>query len=403
MGERSLLIIGAGIGGLATGCYAQANGYRTSILEMHSGPGGLCTSWTRNGYTFDGCLHNLAGSGSGSPFQKMWNELGVVPDIQMHAYTEMVRVERAAGEPLKVYADLEKLGRVLMRLSPADAGVIAELIESARKTSRFDMLGLAVTTPWERIKALTSALPLFMKYGGVTLEKFALRFKDPFLRQAFPTLMYDWPQQSLLMLLSFLAGLNHGDLGWPVGGSSALARAIERRFLSLGGEIQYHTKVKSILVEGNRAVGVTLSDGSEQRADIVVSNAYGPATIFDMLGGRYVSRSIRRYYSAPEPHRNGTSDRFWHRPHVSRRTPCDRLAARSACGDRWRNPSPPLRADFRFRPQHGAGGQMCRQSSAAYKLRAVDRSPSHAGPLPGRKGSCGPGCHRPTRETVRGD
>jgi phytoene dehydrogenase-like protein len=104
----------------------------------------------------------------------------------------------------------------------------------------------------------------------------------------------------MLMLLSFLAGLNNKDLGWPIGGSAALARAIERRFLLLGGEIQYHAKVQSILVENDRAVGVVLSDGSEQRADIIISNAYGPATIFDMLAGRYTSPAIRRYYAHPE-------------------------------------------------------------------------------------------------------
>ena len=300
MQHKSVLIIGAGIGGLATGCYAQANGYQTTILEMHTAPGGVCTSWTRNGFTFDSCIHNLAGSHPGSSIHKIWQELGVVPAVQMHAYKEMVRVERADGEPLKVYANLDKFERMLMRLSPADAATIAQLARDARRMTTFDIIGLAAATPWERARAVTAALPLLVRYGGVTLEKFALRFKDPFLREAFPRLIYDWPQQSMLMLLSFLAALDKGDLGWPVGGSVALAHAIENRFLSLGGNIRYQTKVKSILVEDNRAVGVAFSDGSQLRADIVVSNGYGPATIYDMLAGQYTSRAIRNYYAAPE-------------------------------------------------------------------------------------------------------
>jgi phytoene dehydrogenase-like protein len=300
MQQKSVLIIGAGIGGLATGCYAQANGYRTTIVEMHTAPGGVCTSWMRNGFTFDGCLHNLAGSNPSSPLHMIWQELGVVPAVKMHAYKELVRVEHAGGEPLKVYASLDKLERMLMRLSPVDAATIAQLIRDARKMSQFDILGLAAATPWERIKTLTGALPLLIKYGGVTLDKFALRFKDPFLREAFPRLIYDWPQQSMLMLLSFLAALDKGNFGWPAGGSSALAHAIERRFVTLGGDIRYQMKAKSILVENNRAVGVLFSDGSELRADIVVSNAYGPATIYDMLGGQYTNRAIRNYYAAPE-------------------------------------------------------------------------------------------------------
>ncbi|MFZ1105386.1 MAG: hypothetical protein WAN86_21460 [Hyphomicrobiaceae bacterium] len=51
-----------------------------------------------------------------------------------------------------------------------------------------------------------------------------------------------------------------GDYGWPAGGSIALARAIERRFLGLGGELRYETRVQSILVENDRAIGVRLAE-----------------------------------------------------------------------------------------------------------------------------------------------
>jgi phytoene dehydrogenase-like protein len=47
-------------------------------------------------------------------------------------------------------------------------------------------------------------------------------------------------------------------------------------------------------------VGVRLSDGTEHRADVIVSNANGYATIFDMLGGRYTTPAIRSYYGTPE-------------------------------------------------------------------------------------------------------
>jgi phytoene dehydrogenase-like protein len=66
MADKSIIVIGAGIAGLATGCYGQMNGYRTRIFEMHTLPGGLCTSWKRRGYTFDGCIHWLIGAGPGS-------------------------------------------------------------------------------------------------------------------------------------------------------------------------------------------------------------------------------------------------------------------------------------------------------------------------------------------------
>ncbi len=299
MDEPSVLIIGAGIGGLSTGCFAQMNGYRTTILEMHSSPGGVCTAWQRNGYTFDGAIHNLAGTTPHSEFYNLWRELGVVPNVAMHAFPELVTVERPDGQALTLHTDLDRLERHLKELAPADATVIEELITAARQFARHDALALVLAAPGRRLRALR-ILPLMLKYGRVTLEEFAQRFSDPFLRRAFPTLIYDWPHTPLTFLLSFLGRAHLGDLGWPMGGSLVFARAIEARFRQLGGQIDYHARVRSILVENDQAVGVRLADGTERRARYVVSNANGYATIYRMLEGRYVSPAIRAYYGAPE-------------------------------------------------------------------------------------------------------
>jgi phytoene dehydrogenase-like protein len=95
--------------------------------------------------------------------------------------------------------------------------------------------------------------------------------------------------------------MHSGNGGYPIGGSLEFARAIERRYLGLGGEIRYRSRVTEILVETDpegqdRAVGVRLTDGAEHRADVVISAADGRATIYDMLKGRYVSDKVRGYY-----------------------------------------------------------------------------------------------------------
>ncbi len=87
--EKHILIIGAGIAGLAAGCYARMNGYRATIFEMHDLPGGLCTAWERKGYIFDGCIHYLFGSGEGQPFHRMWQELGAVQNRPMLTMTSI--------------------------------------------------------------------------------------------------------------------------------------------------------------------------------------------------------------------------------------------------------------------------------------------------------------------------
>lgn len=300
MADKTIVIIGAGIGGLSAGCYAAMNGYQATILEMHSRPGGVCTSWSRKGFVFDGCIHNLAGTSTDSRFYAVWRELGVIPRIGMQGYDELVSVERPDGPPLTLYTDLDRLEGHLKALSPGDAPLVEELVAAARWFKTFDLLGLAVASPRERAQAVATGLPMFLKWGGVTLEAFARRFKDPFLRRAFPTIIYDWPKQTMLMALYFLGRGSVGDLGWPKGGAEAFSQAIADRFVELGGEIRYGSKVQSILVEDGRACGVRLADGGELRADIVISNANGHETIFHMLGGRYTNRAIRSYYARPE-------------------------------------------------------------------------------------------------------
>ena len=102
MAEKSISIIGAGIAGLATGCYAQMNGYRTRIFELHDKPGGLCTAWKRKGYTIDGCLHWLVGSGPGSNMHQVWQELGALQGREIVNHTEYGRMEGPDGKTVVI-------------------------------------------------------------------------------------------------------------------------------------------------------------------------------------------------------------------------------------------------------------------------------------------------------------
>jgi phytoene dehydrogenase-like protein len=70
--------------------------------------------------------------------------------------------------------------------------------------------------------------------------------------------------------------------------------------VELGGEIRYGTRVVEILTErtgaSDRVRGVRLADGGEEPAEVVVSAADGHATIYEMLGGRYVDEELRGCY-----------------------------------------------------------------------------------------------------------
>jgi len=297
----SMIVIGAGIAGLSAGCYAQMNGYRSRIYEMHTRPGGLCTAWQRKGYTIDYCIHWLTGSKPGGSMYRLWEEIGLVRDVELIDLDEFYRYEGEDGRVVVVYRDLDRTERGLCELSPVDAPLLREFFGAARKMVGKDMM--ADVPPREAMGPLTglSLLPRmlpylrpFRKWGRLTLDEVAARFHDPLLAEAFRAM---WPPQSsaFFMVVTF-AMLHEGAAGYPIGGSLPLARNVERRYLALGGEVRYGARVDEILVEGGRAVGARLADGSEERADVVVSAADGHATIYWMLGGRYVGEVHRDLY-----------------------------------------------------------------------------------------------------------
>jgi len=149
---------------------------------------------------------------------------------------------------------------------------------------------------------MTELQPFFgemAKWGGITMEEYGARFTDSFLRRAFPVIQYGSPGIPVVINMIFLASCNNRTFGWPSGGSLEFSRAIERHYFNLGGEMHFRSLVVKILVENRRAVGVRLADGTEHRADLVVSAADGHSTIFQMLDGKYINDAISVYYAHP--------------------------------------------------------------------------------------------------------
>ncbi len=297
---KSIAIIGAGIAGLSAGCYGQMNGYSTQIFEMHDKPGGLCTSWQHQQYTIDLCIHWLVGSAPGSGFYHIWQELGALPGQEIINLDQFYRAESADGKVIDIYSDIDRLEQHLLEAAPEDAVVIKETTRTMRHFTKFDMSpGKApeLSNFLDGMKMMSRMLPFFgefRKWGRMTMAEFAGRFQNPLLRDAWGHFMP--PEISAMALPITMAGFHKKTQGYPIGGSLMFARAIEKRYLYLGGTVHYKSPVSRIVVENDRAVGIELADGSEHRADYVISAADGHATIFEMLGGKYVNDTIRGYY-----------------------------------------------------------------------------------------------------------
>ena len=139
MEDKSIIIIiGAGFAGLSTGIYARMNGYRTKIFELHTQPGGLCTSWKRKGYTIDGCIHWLVGSNPRSGMYHFWQEVGIAQEREFVNLDEFLRYEGEDGRTFILYSDVDRLEKHMLELSPQDAEVTREFIRGIRLGLNFD-------------------------------------------------------------------------------------------------------------------------------------------------------------------------------------------------------------------------------------------------------------------------
>jgi phytoene dehydrogenase-like protein len=306
--EKSMIIVGAGIAGLSTGCYARMNGYRTTIFEMHSIPGGLCTAWKRKGYTWDISMHLLTNSRQG-PFRKMWEELGVVGRRRFHYHNEYMRIE-GRDHTLNFGLDRTELENAMQSISPDDTKLIKEFTGIFYGKGIMDAASLKpqeFTNPVDIARMIIAILPIMgvmMKYSKVTIQDFADRFKNPFLRNAIQFVIDNpgWRMKEYPMV-GMTGFLQSGmiDAGVPLGGSQQVMFDMAEQFKNNGGEIVYKSRVKELIIENAVVCGVRLENGAEHRADVVVWAADGHHLIFDILEGCYLDKDIRSMYEQWTP------------------------------------------------------------------------------------------------------
>ncbi len=308
MSERTVSIIGAGMAGLSAGCYLRMNGFDTTIFELHKVPGGLCTGWKREGYTFDGCIHWLVGSNPESPIRSYWDELIDMSAIDFVQHDEMVTIElrcqrNQRGERLfHFYSDIDRLERYMLSIAPEDRAAIDQFIGAARRIKRSGFppmtahpKPLYTLSDWLELATIIPMLPFLRSWGTMTNIDFARRLKSPILREAFEDI-FEGEAFPMIVLSMQQAWFDQRDAGYPIGGSLAFAKRFADRYQALGGELRYGSRVKRIIVEGDRAVGVELIDGEVHRSDEVISAADGHFTIFEALGGRYTTEALRDLY-----------------------------------------------------------------------------------------------------------
>jgi phytoene dehydrogenase-like protein len=294
--SKSIIIIGGGIAGLSAGIYARMNGFETNIYEMHSNAGGLCTSWKKKDYIFDGCIYCLTGISPSTGYYQFWEEIGAIQGKKFLYYDYIAKIMNEDGKIFTIYTDPDKLKDELLAIAPEDEKIILRFTHDLKILKQSQV---PVDFRFPNVFMHIPLLRIVYKYR-ISAEEMAQKFKNPVIRTLF-TQAFDWHGMSLIFLLWGMGLMAAGNAGYPIGGSSLLINSVLDRYLKLGGKIHYNSKIEKILVENNKATGIKTTNGEEGKADIIISAADGYSTIFKWLEGKFLNKKIQRIYNEFEP------------------------------------------------------------------------------------------------------
>ena len=273
--SKKVIIVGAGVAGLSSAFYARRAGFEVTVYEQGNSPGGVSTSWVRQGFTFDGGIHWLVGS---SPrfqlFHQRWVETGALQANNPIEYADPVFEFRTANATLHLWRNIDRLTNELIDFAPEDRKALRSLCRHVLALADYLPAPSGLADRAGRILCLPVLLPLFIYLYRTTTRQYVERFSNPIVREFLSSVLN--VEQNALSLIGTLGGYSMGDNGYPVGGSRRLADNMEQTVLQAGCRIVYRTKVEKICVEPlpgkpsrSRVTGVMVG-GAFQPADFVI-------------------------------------------------------------------------------------------------------------------------------------
>lgn len=289
---REVLVVGAGLGGLAAAVRLAAKGYRVRVLERHATPGGRCGLWESEGFQFDTGPTLLLMT---DYLRKVFEDAGrrLEDYLDLRQLDPNYRVYYADGTSLEVTSRINRMLEGVERIEP---GVGPRFLRFLAETAKLYTIGLAAFVDRNVHRRrdffnIKNGLLLLRARAMERLQAMVGRyFKDARLQQAFSFQSlylglspYESPAIYSLLPYTEVAG----GLYFPMGGMHAIPRALARLAGELGVEIEYGVEVSGLDRDGARIAAVRTADGRRLDADIVLVNADLPYAYESLLGERY--------------------------------------------------------------------------------------------------------------------
>lgn len=294
-----VVVIGAGLGGLATAGLLAREGRRVLVLEQQAKPGGYAQGIRRNGFYFDISLRSMDGVAPGGWAHKPLKMMGVldrVPFIRLDPYY----VVRLAGEEITVPADPMQYEALLVRRFPGEIDGIRTLIDEMRiiyqetHRMRTDEVLDRQMAPEEMLQRYPHIIRASRESWSELMDR---HISDPELKALFSV---QWTScglppsrlNAVALVQLWVSSHMYGGF-YPRGGSDALNQAIEDVIRVAGGDVRCNQRVTEICVENGLARGVRTAQGLEVASTVIVSNA-NPAQTLSLIADGHLPSGYRK-------------------------------------------------------------------------------------------------------------
>ena len=270
------VVIGAGLGGLASAMRLGALGYRVTVIDKLDVPGGRGSCIWKDGHRFD-----LGPTIVTVPqiFKELWAACGrdFHKEVDLRPLDPFYEIRWPDGSKFTARQDTEAMREEVRRLSPGDVAGYDKFLRDSEERYWFGFEDLGRRS-MHKLSDLIRVLPRFamLRADRSVYAHASRRVKDERLRMALsfhPLFIGGDPFNvtSMYILVSHLE--KEFGVHYAMGGVAAIAENMAEIITDQGGTLRMETEVDEILVKNGRARGVKLASGDMLTADIVVSNA----------------------------------------------------------------------------------------------------------------------------------
>ena len=304
MPDADVIIIGAGMAGLTCGCLLAKKGLRVFLVEKNQKVGGCCTSFRKDGFSFDLSVQSIGECQRGGRISNLLEELDLLDRIHFIPL-EPAREYHFPNQKVIQSSELKSHIENLSSLFPDERRRIQQIYTILKKIFE-EYLQIPSSLNWFDPSSFSSQYPLLSQYRDKTFGELLNEWiTDPFLKAILSIRSsYALLSQEEISVIG-MAGIemsyfNHG-VSCIEGRVEELPLQMGAALHRMGGKVLIGEEVDQILLEGKQSIGVRLKNGQEMTGKVIVSNIDACATFLDLIGEDQIPSGFRSKLKGMRP------------------------------------------------------------------------------------------------------